>query len=161
MEWRVCRAFPDYAVSEFGDVRRIVDSASRSKAGKVLKHRISNGYAKIELARDGRPFKTSIHRLVTFAFHGDPPFPGAEVCHNDGDKTNNHYSNLRWDSPRNNQIDRIYHGKGGNKLSPSDIPLIRGMLDRGMRSIEIADTFGVKRRTIDGVAYRATWSFIQ
>ena len=33
-----------------------------------------------------------------------------QACHNDGKPLNNFLSNLRWDSPQNNQRDRIKHG---------------------------------------------------
>lgn len=37
-----------------------------------------------------------------------------EVCHNDGDSSNNHVSNLRWDTHSSNQWDQVAHGKHSN-----------------------------------------------
>lgn len=47
--------------------------------------------------------------LVLLAFDGPPPFPGAEGCHVDGDKTNNAITNVRWDSQAANNVDRSIH----------------------------------------------------
>lgn len=49
------------------------------------------------------------HRLVLTVFVGPCP-EGMEGCHNDGDPSNNHVSNLRWDTRRSNILDAIKHG---------------------------------------------------
>ncbi len=33
-----------------------------------------------------------------------------QCCHNDGNVLNNHIDNLRWDTPSNNNRDKIKHG---------------------------------------------------
>ena len=56
----------------------------------------SNGYVHVSLRKPGeKQVKRHVHRLVAFAFV--PGFAaGLEVNHLDGDKTNNHASNLAW-----------------------------------------------------------------
>lgn len=44
----------------------------------------------------GKGVNRYVHRLVAEAFHADTHFNGAQVNHIDGDKNNNHYSNLEW-----------------------------------------------------------------
>jgi hypothetical protein len=41
--------------------------------------------------------------------NGPAPFEGAEVCHNDGVSSNDHHSNLRWDSHASNMLDASKH----------------------------------------------------
>ena len=43
-----------------------------------------------------------VHRLVCEAFWGPPPAPGLQVDHKDGTKSNNHFENLEWVTPRVN-----------------------------------------------------------
>ena len=37
-----------------------------------------------------------------------------EVCHNDGDSTNNHLDNLRYGTSRDNELDKVRHGTHNN-----------------------------------------------
>lgn len=51
------------------------------------------------------------HRLVAMAWIGTPEgYARLQVCHNDGNRLNNHFSNLRWDTPKNNTHDKYAHG---------------------------------------------------
>lgn len=45
----------------------------------------------------------------------------------------------------------------GNKLSVSDIPLIRQMIAEGYRDIDIAKRFGVHRGSIHGIRFGKNW----
>jgi hypothetical protein len=50
-----------------------------------------------------------VHQLVMLAFVG--PYPdGMEICHRNGIKNDNRLSNLRYDTPRSNNLDRVKHG---------------------------------------------------
>lgn len=50
-----------------------------------------------------------VHRLVMAAFVGPCP-DGMEVCHNDGDPTNNRLENLRYGTSKDNAADQHRHG---------------------------------------------------
>lgn len=69
----------------------------------------TDGYLIAFLSRDGSKRELRVHRLVLEAFVGPCP-EGMEGCHNDGDKTNNHVSNLRWDTRSANTHDKVRHG---------------------------------------------------
>jgi hypothetical protein len=101
-EWRQIEDFPDYAVSSEGRVRRIL-------SGKVLRQHHGR-YATLNLYRDKKRFCALVHRLVCKAFHGDPPAPGHEVAHRDGDGLNNRKGNLRWATHAENEADKLAHG---------------------------------------------------
>jgi hypothetical protein len=55
-----------------------------------------------------------IHTLVLEAFAGPRP-EGMEGCHNDGNPTNNHIDNLRWDTRSANNQDTLRHGRHEKK----------------------------------------------
>lgn len=108
-EWRTLRWLPGYEVSEDGDLRHTFRKATRP-AGYVLKGCYCQGYRVYKLRNgDGkRIFKA--HRLVCEAFHGPAPEGKPEVAHCDGNRANNHYTNLRWASRQENDRDRVDHG---------------------------------------------------
>jgi len=111
MEWRPVVGHEGiYEVSESGDLRR-VKAASGATVGRILKPRVSHhGYKTVILRKGGKPQTRAVHRLVATAFLGRPR-KGQEVCHNDGDPSNNHWRNLRWDTHRANQFDLVRHGR--------------------------------------------------
>jgi hypothetical protein len=51
----------------------------------------------------------TVHHLVARAFIGERP-DGLQVCHGDGNKTNNAAANLRYDSISANVRDSVEHG---------------------------------------------------
>ena len=71
--------------------------------GKILKQQQNKvGYMRVELkVQKGIPKKFSIHRLVYQVFVGEL-IDGMVIEHLDGDKTNNHYSNLKQSTQKQN-----------------------------------------------------------
>ena len=115
------RAVPDwegfYEVSDQGRVRsvdRIVPSRpgfTARRKGKVLRARVNtSGHLEVKLQRDGARRSVGVHRLVLTAFVGPCP-EGMEACHADDDKSNNHLSNLRWDTRSANTYDKVRNGR--------------------------------------------------
>lgn len=88
--WKPVKDFEtSYEVSSFGQVR-----SYRTK--QILKtYQINSGYSSIKFTIKGERTSHLIHRLVAIAF-----LPKEEhkkyVNHIDGNKTNNHVSNLEW-----------------------------------------------------------------
>ena len=87
--WKTINEFPKYSVSNDGRVKN-------NKTGKILTpHPDSNGYLSVSLCRDGKHFTRRVHRLVAEAFIPNP-LNLHDVNHKDGDKSNNHESNLEY-----------------------------------------------------------------
>lgn len=109
-EWRPIDGFPGYEVSNLGHVL-----SRRRRSPRVLSPNPNQwGYLMVTMTRaDGRPCSRTVHRLVADAFLGPCP-DGMEVCHNDGDKTNNAPANLRFDTKSANALDRVRHGTDRN-----------------------------------------------
>lgn len=141
VEWRVCQGFPDYEISEYGDVRRLTDSGRGQVAGHVMRQfRDRDGYMRISLRGTGGRKQFFVHRLVALSFVGCPPSENHQVAHNDGSKDNNHFTNLRWATPAENQGDRLAHGTDcrGEKHGKSVIA------DKDVEAIRVQFAFGAK-----------------
>lgn len=107
-----------YEVSDRGRVRsldRTVEHAvngHRSIKGRVLSQTgviKGLGYKKVALSKDGEIRTKTVHALVMLAFVGHRP-PGMDVCHYNGDPSDNQLENLRYDTRKANHDDRFRHG---------------------------------------------------
>lgn len=108
-----------YEVSDFGRVRSLDRLVPRRGQGTLrVKGRVlSPGTHGTEwgerfvvgLSRDGSTVNARIAPLVLAAFVGPRP-AGAVACHDNGDSTDDRLSNLRWDTPRENNLDMLRHG---------------------------------------------------
>jgi hypothetical protein len=149
--WKQLDKFPGYSVSDEGQVRN-------DRTGHILKPQLNtSGYpmAALPTERGWRTF--SIHRLVAFAFL-PPPLPGQnEVAHNDGTRTNNRATNLRWATKTENQRDRLLHGTHGRgergtraKFTNAEAALLRAFMRANPRvkNTELARQHGVSHETI-------------
>ena len=92
-----------YEVSNMGEVRSVDRCVIRRDTlapvifkGKTLKlGRHRDGYLKLSLSEQNRKKMYFVHRLVALTFIPNPDnLP--QVNHIDGNKQNNHYSNLEW-----------------------------------------------------------------
>ena len=119
-----------YQVSDHGRVRSLDRKVPNKgyggtmlRRGRVLSMVADHkGYLLVRIFLKGVRKRARVHRLVLEAFIGPCP-DGMECCHNDGDPSNNHISNLRWDTRINNRQDAIRHG--------NDPMLIRTHCPRG------------------------------
>lgn len=121
-----------------------------------------DGYHIIALA--SHPYQA--HRLILEAFRGPCP-KGMQACHNDGDRSNNRVSNLRWDTIKNNHADKMKHGtqqigslNPAAKLTPKNVVAIRSRREKGEGGIALANEFKVARNTILNIVSRRNWKHI-
>ena len=164
-KWARLQQFPDYEVSNRGQVRHH-DKMMSTWAN-------SDGYRMVTLRAPGIEKKARVHRLVAMAFC-DGHRPGLEVNHKNGDKTNNHADNLEWVTTQENVIHSFRLGlrvpnvmlgekNPGAKLTENDVRDIRRHAAepyRGMFS-ELARRFGVSDSTIRAVVTRKCWRHVQ
>ena len=99
--FRSIDGYDNYAISSFGRVKN-------TKTGRILKTGLTgNGYFIVMLCEDAIKKTYLVHRLVACAFI-DNPDDKLCVDHKDNDKTNNHISNLRFaTSKENNQNSKL------------------------------------------------------
>ena len=111
-----------YEVSSHGRVRSLDRTVTHSNGrvcrykGKVRRTPLNqNGYPRVNLSHQGEDKTRTVHSLVAEAFIGARS-EGMEVCHNDGDPTNNHLDNLRYGTPSDNTLDKVRHGTHNNAV---------------------------------------------
>ena len=94
--WKPIAESPMYEINEHGVVRN-------TKTGLILKQKSNYGYMYVSLQIDGKAHQRRVHRLVALAFVPNPDCK-SDVNHIDGNKKNNHVSNLEWCTPSENLI---------------------------------------------------------
>lgn len=109
-EWKGIEDFPNYEISNHGRVKSLEHS-------NILTPHISRGYYHVRL-HDYELSKTvNIHKLVGEYFVPNPENK-AIVNHEDKNKLNNYYKNLKWMSQSDNALHSYYHGEGDSRLTP-------------------------------------------
>ena len=104
-EWRIIEEFPNYYISNLGEVK--------NKNNKILKQNNNlYGYKRIGLYKDGEQYFRYIHRLVAFAFLTSADMSYV-VNHKDEDKANNCVDNLEWIS----RCDNTNYGTRNQRVS--------------------------------------------
>lgn len=175
MEWRKAAGFPDYEVSEYGDVRRTRDKTTR-RAGSLAKCYVNvDGYLAVTLCVRGEMKHVLVHRLVAITFIGESPSPlHLEVAHRNGSRLANHFSNLRWSTRAENHADIQAHGthlkgmaNGRAKLTDDEIRSIRREYREikapgsGRSPAELEGRYGVHRATIVNIAMGRAWRHVR
>ena len=90
------------------------------------------------------------------------------MCHNDGNPANNHYTNLRWDTPAGNQADRVKHGthtrgerNGQCKVTPPQVIEIRRLYATGEYSfVKLGKIFDIGPTQVGRIVNREKWKHI-
>lgn len=141
---------------------------------KVLKQYLNgNGYFRVSLNLEGKNKDYFVHRLVAKYFVPNP-YNKDKVNHKDGNKHNNHASNLEWvTSSENNKhafetglkAPTIHYGKDNwnSKLNEDDIQWIRTHYIKGDREYgqcALSRKFGVSQSSIWSVINNKTWKGI-
>ena len=172
--WKPIPNFPVYEASTEGQVRsleRVIEQSNGSRRrfpSKVLKPALNaRGYEIVTLADEHRRHHTRpIHRLVLETFVG-PRGEGQECCHQDGNRRNNHLTNLSWGTPSDNMADKIRHGTavrgervGNSVLKEHQILKIYAQTHAGASLDDLATEYGVSRPTIEAIKYGTNWKWL-
>lgn len=115
-EWKAVVGYEDYyEVSNDGRLRRKARVISNGHGPVWLDPKelvgsySKKGYKTFLLTVNRKQSTLLAHHLVLEAFSGPRP-EGCQVRHLDGDRTNNHISNLKWGTSSENNYDRVRHG---------------------------------------------------
>ena len=168
MEWRKIERFPNWEISEYGDIRNI-ESHRRLKGYQSV-----DGYLTYVLNDEfGEKKHVFAHRLVCEVFNGKPPSTAHQVAHCNGSRVYHHYSNLRWATHLENQDDRKLHltNPVGEKNPNSKLTedMIRQMkIDyhvaklpkSGIKIKDIAERYGIHHATLCNIVKGKSWSHI-
>jgi len=94
--WKPVRGYEeDYKISESGDVYSV-------KTNKIMSLQMNTEYYSLELQKNKSKKRKQIHNLVYTTFKNKDVEKGKIVDHKDKNKTNNHISNLREFTRREN-----------------------------------------------------------
>ena len=133
--------------------------AKRLIKGQILKpgRYCKSGHVSVVLGHNANG--SPVHQLVALTFIGPCP-DGMEVCHNDGDPTNNAVSNLRYDTRTENIKDVYRQGGRWRKLSAGDVMEIRAQLETGARGADIAKARGLSQSLISAIKTGRYYSWL-
>lgn len=117
-KWDLIPDWPHHEASSCGRVRMLdhLGADGRLRLGGILPQfadkRPGKGYLYVMLRDGARHRKAAVAVLVLEAHRGLRPGPGYEACHNHGVRTDNHLSEIRWDTKKANRADRELHRLG-------------------------------------------------
>ena len=146
-----------------------VSNQGRIKGIRVayLRPTLSNaGYLVTSLPKDGTSMFYTVHRAVYETFKGDIPHK-MDINHIDGNKQNNHISNLECVTRQEN-IQHAYdnglaYGKPGShnsmaKLTAEDFIILCESLMEGATNDEIAQMFGIHPNYVSLIRHKKRWT---
>lgn len=154
-----------YAIDQYGNIMN-------KKSNKILKpKKDKDGYLSISLCTNevdnGEIHKRKTFRiaqLVAKIYIGEPPdyMNDPTIDHIDGDKTNNHFTNLRWLERGVNSAIRKNKGAGSQnheaKLTEHQVREICDLLiNTNLSFEEIASLYDVHKTTISNIKCHKTW----
>lgn len=137
-----------------------------NRQGKELSPSLKQGYRQAHIKQYGVMRKVPVHRLVALAYI--PKQEGRDIVnHIDGNKQNNHYSNLEWCTPRENSIharDVLGIGIGENHsqaiLTDEVVHKICASLQDGLRNIDIAKMYNTTTYTVKSIRTKRSWTSV-
>ena len=152
-----------YEISNFGRVKSL-DAHHKSHYQKIMKPWKSNKkYLYITLRNNETRKVFAIHKLVLEAFVEKKP-KGKQVAHYDGNPENNHVSNLRWTTAKENIDDRRRHGRtaigekqGSSKLDGKAVKTIMKLKSAGFSSGEVGHLACVSHTTVQRIWNGENW----
>lgn len=97
-EWKQIEGYEkDYEISSFGQIKSVKNGVDKFMRA-VARYR---DYPRVSLSKEGKQKGFAVHRLVAIAFI-DNPENKPHINHIDGNKKNNHVSNLEWCTHKEN-----------------------------------------------------------
>ena len=149
--FKMVKGFEEYACTEFGEVMKL-------SSGKVISQFLVGvpPYYSVNFTINGKSKQQRVHRVVAMAWlDNDDPRNKTQVNHIDGDKYNNHISNLEWVTPSQNQQHALKTGLKGrgedvynSLLTEPQVHEICKLLCEGFTTKDVADKYELPRPLI-------------
>jgi len=166
--WKKHEDFDDYEFSNHGRFRKadskiilkntVDDKSTKTKKGGYIITFIKN-------TKLGVRKRVRIHRIVAKLFvHNPNPLENTVVNHIDGNKTNNHYSNLEWTTVLVNNKHAIENKLSSiiQKLTEDNVKEMRELFLNNFYSIkELSIKYCVYPSTIRQAIKYETWKYVE
>jgi hypothetical protein len=155
----------NYYVTEDGFIYRKNKSGTNFRKNKL---EISHGYYRLSSFINGKKGHIRVHRMVAELYIPNPDNKPI-VNHIDGDKLNNHYTNLEWVTHKENKDHAVKNGlylrgeEHTNILTEKQVIWIRKNYvkgDKELGSRPLSRKFNVSKGCIDGIIHYRTWKHI-
>ena len=157
--------YPNYSIYEDG---RLYSHKTKRFIKQFLNR---GGYMILNLSRPGeKPISHRVHRIVAENFLGQAPEDKSDVNHIDGNKSNNHVSNLEWSNKSHNGLHAhkmgLNHGQSlpgekhpMSKLTETDVIKIRE-LSKTMSNKELGKLYNINPSYMWRIVTRRNWKHI-
>lgn len=123
----------------------------------------ANGYGQV---RSGGTTQV-VSRVICETINGSPPSPDHQAAHSCGVRLCCNPAHLRWATRLENMADMDAHGmvargerNGHALLTESDVRVVRERLASGDTQKAVAKDFSVSRHTINAIANRRSWAWL-
>lgn len=143
--------FPNYDVTPEGKIWN-----NKRKGFMKLNHN-HRGYWQVKLY-NGEYKSFLVHRLVAEEYLPNPDDLPC-VNHKDGDKKNNHVSNLEWCTNQANTDHAMQAGNFKAKLTADDVKAIR-LVGKTKPYSELAKQYGITRMMVYRIVNRKSWKHL-
>lgn len=173
--------FENYLISNYGRVKSVsiqwvAGKGAIRKNKSIIRRPYKWGgeYWGIVLYNRGNHLHRLIHQFVAYEFveenRIENPSFDYTVNHKDGNKSNNHFSNLEWmtrgentsHAHRTGLMDMIYgENHSQAKLTDDKVRHIRRMRKHGTSYNKIARFFGVSKKTIININHNRIWKHVK
>lgn len=156
--------YSGYFINEFGEVYSNNKYLELHKLKPQINHK---GYIRYNLCKNGKNKLVMAHRLVAEHFLLDFN-KELQVNHKDGNKLNNHHTNLECVNCSENLkhayslnlINKQGERHNQSKLKNEDIINIRKLGKEGKSKVEIAKLFSLHPSTVSNIINRRIWKHI-
>jgi hypothetical protein len=157
-----------YSTTEYGHIwshEKVVTNKktlqTKVTRGKWMKPRLNDGgYLTVSLTVNGKSKSVGVHQLVALAFHGERPLD-LQTRHLDGYSLNNHYTNLKYGTPKENSADTVLHAAGNYKLTAAQAKEIRELYadkeNNGLTHQKLAYMFEVSSSQVERIIKGVSW----
>jgi hypothetical protein len=151
--------YPEYAATNDGRIIKV-----KKNGLKFITIRDNGTGYRIAAVKDanGKSRYRKVHRLMALAFIGPQPSPKHEVCHINGKRDDNRIENLKWDTRKNNILDRKKYNPGYErydklKLNEDMAREIKNKLAAGQTGLSIAQEYGISTFHVSNIKNGRVW----
>jgi hypothetical protein len=149
-QWVVSLEFPNYEVSDMGNIRRV-------KNQRVLKLANNNSsYVVARIFYNKKKYTKMISRMVWESFNGCKCKD--TIDHIDRDKMNNKLSNLRCISAKENCNNRNIYRKKYNITEEMKKEIINKIKNENISTVKIWKDYGIPTNYMSVILTRGTWN---